>query len=240
MKECVCKVNDWPKFVPHAFFADRITVRRQTGYSPYYLLHGQDPVLPFDLTESTFLVDGYRRGMTSEDLLALRIRQLQKRPEDLAKAAEVLKRHRFQAKEQFERRYKTRLVKDSYPSGTLVLIRNKAKENTNQKHFDRYLGPYEVVRQTRNGAYVLQELDGTIWRQAIAAFRLIPYVSRSSKYLRDIMEELAEGLEEDSDTDAWISEVSEDDYESQDEVLKAAEADSDYEDDKSSSYSSSD
>ena len=99
--------------------------------------------------------------MSSVDLLALRLRQLQKRPEDLAKAAATLKKHRFQAKDQFERRYKTRLVRDSYPPGTLVLVRNKAKEGGLEKHHDRYLGPYEVVRRTRNGAYILQELRKT-------------------------------------------------------------------------------
>jgi transposase InsO family protein len=115
LKACDGKVHQWPAHVSHAFFADRVTVRRQTGFSPYYLLHGVHPVLPFDLTEATFMVDGFKRGMTSGDLLALRIRQLQKRPEDLAKAAAILKKHRFQAKEQFEKRYKTRLVSCAKP-----------------------------------------------------------------------------------------------------------------------------
>lgn len=84
----------------------------------------------------------------------------------------------------------------------------------------------------------MQELDGTIWRQAIAAFRLIPYVSRSSKYLHDIMEELAEGIEEDTDSDAWISEISEDDDDPKGRAFRNVDSDSEY-DDKSSSNSSS-
>ena len=85
---------------------------------------------------------------------------------------------------------------------------------------------------------MLQELDG-IWRQAIAAFRLIPYVSRSSKYLHEIMEELAEGIEDDSDSDAWISEMSEDEDGLRKKASRDVDSDSEYED-KSSSYSSSD
>ena len=87
------KISKWPDLVPHAFFSDRVTIRRQTGYSPYYLLHGTHPVLPFDLTEASFLVEGFYSGMNTEDLLALRIRQLEKLPEDIAHAAEVLKKN---------------------------------------------------------------------------------------------------------------------------------------------------
>jgi transposase InsO family protein len=66
---------DWPSHIATAVFADRVTINKVTGYSPYYLLHGVDPVLPFDLAEATFMVDGYRTGMSTEELLALRIRQ---------------------------------------------------------------------------------------------------------------------------------------------------------------------
>ncbi|GJE97287.1 polyprotein [Phanerochaete sordida] len=241
LKACDGKVSDWPKHVPHAFFADRVTIRRQTGFSPYYLLHGTHPALPFDLTEATFLVDGFKRGMSSVDLLALRLRQLEKRPEDLAKAAATLKKHRFQAKDQFERRYKTRLVRDSYPPGTLVLVRNKAKEGGLEKHHDRYLGPYEVVRRTRNGAYILQELDGTVAREAFAAFRLIPYVSRSSEYLEAIMQRLHDEQDVDaSDTDPWFSE-SDEEYGSGSrfEEISDSEGGSSYQANESDSSSSS-
>ena len=149
LKSCEGHPNKWPDYVSHAFFADRITVRRQTGYSPYYLLFGVDPVLPFDLTEATFMVEGFTSEMSTEDLLALRIRQLQKRPEDIAQAAATLKKHRFRSKEQFEHRFRTRLVQDSYPPGTLVLVRNTSVEKSmNRKTFNRYNGPYKVVCRT--------------------------------------------------------------------------------------------
>ena len=43
----------------------------------------------------------------------------------------------------------------------------------------RYLGPMVVVKKTRNGAYRLAELDGAVSRLRFAAFRLIPYYTRS-------------------------------------------------------------
>ena len=56
VKSCQGKIKDWPNKVPLAFFADKITTSRVTGFSPYYLLHGVHPVLPIDLFEATFLV----------------------------------------------------------------------------------------------------------------------------------------------------------------------------------------
>jgi Integrase zinc binding domain len=66
-------IKNWRKHIELAAFADRVTVSSVTGYSPYYLLHGTHPILPFDLSEMTFLVDGFKPDMTTEELLTLRI-----------------------------------------------------------------------------------------------------------------------------------------------------------------------
>jgi hypothetical protein len=39
-----------------------------------------------------------------------------------------------------------------------------------------YIEPYEIVRRTPRGNYVLKELDGTIHAQPYAAFRIIPWL----------------------------------------------------------------
>ena len=71
IKACKGNVNKWPDHVSHAFFADRVTIQRATGFSPFYLLHGVHPVLPFDLAEASFLVEGFQKQMSTSDLLAL-------------------------------------------------------------------------------------------------------------------------------------------------------------------------
>ena len=97
LKACEGHVEKWPDYVHHAFFTDRITISQSTGFSPYYLLYGVEPILPFDLAEMTLLVDGFHAGRTTTELLALRIRQLRKKPEDIAKAAALLKKTRFRS-----------------------------------------------------------------------------------------------------------------------------------------------
>jgi hypothetical protein len=215
VKSCGGKMNLWPKKLPMALLADRITVSRVTGFSPYQLLYAADPVLPFDLTEATFLVSGFRSGMTTTELLTLRIRQLSKHERDIKRAADTLKKARFRSKEHFERKFVKKLQKDEYKRGELVIIRNVGIEmevSTKKKTADRYFGPYEVERKNQGGAYILRELDGAPFRQnPTAAFRLLPYITRSHWFMRTgWMDD--DGEETDSaEDDESLFETSEDD-----------------------------
>ena len=71
VKACEGNINRWPDYVHHAFFADKVMTRRVTGFSPFYLLHGIDPVLPLDLLKATYLISGFSPNMSSSDLLVL-------------------------------------------------------------------------------------------------------------------------------------------------------------------------
>jgi hypothetical protein len=183
-------------------FADRVTTSSVTGYSPYYLLHGTYPLLPFDITEATFMIEEYRAGLTTSELLALRVRQLSKKPEDIKRAARMLKKHRLGSKRQFEQRFAKLLTQESYKIGELVLMRNSIIENhLDKKAQARYLGPFVVRRRTSAGNYILQELDGTYLHKPIAAFRIAPYIARNRELLArlahynpDVTEALVEEL----------------------------------------------
>ena len=116
------------------------------------------------------------------------------------------------------------MKKSFYKPGELVLVRNSEVEvRLNRKTKPRYLGPYEVCRRTEGGSYVLKELDGSILQQGVAAFRLLPYISRYNKKLlkeiaKEVMEERSDSDSEDDwysgsdDMDAFIEEDEDDDY----------------------------
>ncbi len=177
-------LSDWPRYIPLVFFADRITIRRAINVSPFYVLHGTEPLLPFDLSEFSFMSDSYRANMPTEDLIAARMVQLEKHETDLAKVADTLKKYRLKSKEQFEQRYEHRLCTGNYPPGALVLIRNiSIEKSADRKYQPRYLGPYRVNRRTSHGSYVLEELDGVVLRYRIAPFRVLPYFSRNDTAL---------------------------------------------------------
>ena len=202
VKSCGGDINQWPSKVPHAFFADKCIVRKSTGFSPFYLLFGVDPVLPFDLTEATYLVHGFHSGMSTEELLALRIRQLEKKPGDIAQAASTIKQSRFRSKKHFEKVFKNRIKGYVFKPNDLVLIRNSRVEmELDKKTKPRYLGPYEIHKQTKAGSYVIKELNGAISRRGIAQFRLIPYIARDTQILQDIeLQEEEQSMEENNDT----------------------------------------
>ena len=207
LKTCKDKLTEWPHRLPEIVFADRVTTNRVTGFSPYQLLHATDPLLPLDIAEATFLVEEFRSGISTEELLKLRARQIAKYPDDLARAAETLRKARFTSKRNFEERFLKRLSHKVHQAGDLVLIRNVAIEMSHdRKHKQRYLGPYEVIGQTLKGNYLVKELDGTPLNYTYAAFRILPYISRNHPFMKNHQEEESSSEdtsdeEEDSDLD---------------------------------------
>ena len=71
VKSCKGDFSQWPNKLPEAVFADRITISRVTGFSPYQLLHATEPLLPMDLVEATFLVENICAKISTSDLLVL-------------------------------------------------------------------------------------------------------------------------------------------------------------------------
>jgi len=113
------------------------------------------------------------------------MRQLHKHPQDVERAAKILKKARLASKAQFEQRFVKWLSRDEYKTGELVLVRNSAIElSHNRKHQPRYLGPYEVDQKASEKSYTLKDLDGSPFQHRIATSRLLPYISRRHQFMR--------------------------------------------------------
>ena len=163
VKACDGDISKWPTLAPLVFWADRATVRKSTGHSPFYMAHGIEPILPFDLTLATFLVPDLCQPLSTADLLAARARQLQMRQDDLENIHDRILNSRFASVQQFERQYQNSIKDRNFGPGSLVLIRNAgADSELSNKTKPRYSGPMVVVRRTCNGAYRLAELDGAV------------------------------------------------------------------------------
>jgi hypothetical protein len=106
VKACDGKVKDWPRKLPYAMWADRTMHSFVTGYVPAELMTRQTPVMPTETAIATWAVLPWREEMNREELLAIRIRQLEGRSEDVAVAeairwqreARLWNKHRFDAK----------------------------------------------------------------------------------------------------------------------------------------------
>ena len=74
-----------------------------------------------------------------------------------------------------------------FEHGDLVLIHNTAIEKAlNRKMRARYLGPLVVLARNKGGAYIICELNGSVFDRPVATFRVIPYFAQKSLPLPDL------------------------------------------------------
>src|SRR5882724_6833973 len=140
-----------------------VTICWSTGCSPFFMAHGIEAVLPFDIVEATYLLPPLDAPTSTEDLIAHHAQQLLKQPENLHNMADwVLKAHKLSAA-QFMSPFASTIIDYDLPVGSLMLIWNShVEKELNCKTKAHYLGLMVVIHQYKGGAYVLAEMDGAV------------------------------------------------------------------------------
>jgi hypothetical protein len=176
---CGKHIQEWPQKLHYGLWSQRVTTRKSTGHTPFYMVYGVEPVFPFDIEEGTFLAS-MDNWVDTTTLLAIRSRQLEKRQSDLQHMQELVWQYRRKLGGLFAEKNAKTIKEYNFTPGKLVLVRN-SKEDTGlkNKYKPRYFGPFVVVRHLKSGAYILAEMDGTVSKLRFAAKRVIPYFLRS-------------------------------------------------------------
>ena len=170
---------NWVRNLHAILWADRTTVKRTTGMSPYRINYGNDGVLPIELANPTWQIVDVERAQSTAELLALRARQLQRRDEDLEETALFLRRMRESHKELFDDGHRIRLA--PFAVDDLVsLYDTKLEKSYSYKLTFRWLGPFCIAEVNADkGTYVLKELDDSIMKGTVNGSRLKRFYSQA-------------------------------------------------------------
>ena len=133
------------------------------------------------------------KEMSREELLAARIRQLERRPEDVERATVRLKEVRNINKARFDRTHRLRPKK--IEEGDWVLVYDSSLDNQHQstrKFAKRWFGSYVVTTENDNAKYHLAELEGTRMTTPVPGKRI-----KAFKRQNEAEPDLAMGIESD-------------------------------------------
>jgi len=191
------EVKKWFWHLPHVTWADRITVRKGTGCSPYFMVTGAHPTIPLDVVEATWLVKYPERMISSAELIGLRALALAKHAEHVEEIRQRVSREKIQRTLQLESDLQHKIKEFNLKPESLVLVKNSAIElSADRKMKPRYLGPMVVIRCLRGGAFILAELDGAVWQNRVVAFRVVPYLARKEISYNKKVKQLLDAPEE--------------------------------------------
>jgi transposase InsO family protein len=141
----------WLQELPVVVWSLGTTPSRATGFTPFFLVHGAEAVLPTDLEYGSPRVRGYGEGANQ------RAREDSLDQLDEARTVALMHSARYQ---QSLRRYQARKVwRRDYNEGDLVL-RLRQDNRGCRKLSPQWEGPYVMAKVLKPGTYKLANEDG--------------------------------------------------------------------------------
>ena len=148
--------RSWDSKLKFALWADRVTIKKSTGTSPFQLVYGTDAIFPVHLINP---VMKFVQEIDEEpDVIRRRMFQIVQLQQEREAIRDIAEKHQKRIKDRFDKKVK----KDLFTVGDLVL-RWDARKDEKGKHgkFDNlWIGPFSIMKILGNNTFVLQNLRG--------------------------------------------------------------------------------
>ena len=181
--------RDWDEHLSSVLFAYRVSPSEVTGESPFYMLHGREPLLPMDTAllpprEMSPLVAEHRARVVEH---VERVRRI---------AAENTQR----AQQKMKELHGLQAVPPPFSLGDKVWVYTpKNRKGLSKKLAHNYHGPYRIVEFLSPVHCVLRAMDNRRVSTTVHVARMKRYVDPASRPIRQLPDDIDEPYLLDSD-----------------------------------------
>ena len=125
--------SKWFWFFFHVLWADRISIRKGLGCSPFFMVTGAHPILPLDIQEATWLVELPDQMLSTAELIGYRAQALAKHRQHVIEMRTRIDKRKREWLIKYEKDYNMTIKDLMFQAGDLVLIRNTEVESSLDK-----------------------------------------------------------------------------------------------------------
>lgn len=159
--------NQWDCKLPYTLFAYRSSPQESTGFSPFYLLYGRDPLLP---TDEVLMPVADRAPVVISEYAEEVVGNLQE-------AWTIAHRNIEKAQARQKTYHDRKATEPSYQVGDQVMLYMPAeKSGKNRKLARPYKGPFKIVDVYDTGTQVQDALHPRAKKIRVAWNRIFPFV----------------------------------------------------------------
>jgi hypothetical protein len=137
----ICNQNktDWDQQLSKVVFAYNSSRHVTTGFTPYEMIFGRKCKLPFDLPNTTTVIEAHPYVKQLEQFLKV--------------ANQMARTNIRQMQMKSKQRYDAHRTNELYSIGQFVYVR---KVGLNHKLHPKYVGPYQIIQRLNDSVYRVQ------------------------------------------------------------------------------------